>query len=218
MSFFEDFPKALNYSDAIENGDQLMLKGFVSKMQDSISEIRDSYTALIDRFEDVIKKVLLAENTEFKSYQQLLIERLESIDSTLLNSKLRNIYRKCINNTNDKKIFLEGIAYAVLGKGLDKIADFEEAILHKDFQSNYKKLLSLVDLHKIKNTHKKDAVFGVKIFNESGDDIERKIVVQSKDKGEVKKMFDKINNSFNGIDVNLKKAVLIQLLKEEINE
>ena len=217
-SFFEDFPKALNYSDAIENGDQLMLKGFVSKMQDSISEIRDSYTALIDRFEDVIKKVLLAENTEFKSYQKLLIERLESIDSTLLNSKLRNIYRKCINNTNDKKIFLEGIAYAVLGKGLDKIADFEEAILNKDFQSNYKKLLSLVDLHKIKNTHKKDAVFGVKIFNESGDDIERKIVVQSKDKGEVKKMFDKINNSFNGIDVNLKKAVLIQLLKEEINE
>jgi len=31
-------------------------------------------------------------------------------------------------------------------------------------------------------------------------------------------MFEKINNSFNGIDVNLKKAVLIQLLKEEINE
>ena len=93
---------------------------------------------------------------------------------------------------NDGKIFLEGIAYAVLGKGLDKISDFEEAILHKDFQSNYNKLLSLVDLHKIKNTHKKDAVFGVKIFNESGDDIERKIVVQSKDKGEVKKMFDKI--------------------------
>ena len=171
-----------------------MLQGFVKKMEDSINEIRKSYEELIARFENKIVEVLSEKQCDFKVYQELLITRLNSINSSLLNSRLRNLHRKCINPTTDRKLFLEGIAYAVLGKGLDKISDFEEAILHKDFQSNYKKLLSLVDLHKIKNTHKKDAVFGVKIFNESGDDIVRKIVVQSKHKGEVKKMFDKIIN------------------------
>ena len=195
-----------------------MLQGFVKKMEDSINEIRKSYEELIARFENKIVEVLSEKQCDFKVYQELLITRLNSINSSLLNSRLRNLHRKCINPTIDRKLFLEGIAYAVLGKSLENINDEEEAILCKDFTTNYKHLLELVDIHRIKETHKNDAVFGIKVFNEAGKDFEEKIIIPSESEDLVKKEIDKINKGFNGIDVNLKKAILIQLLKEEINE
>ena len=63
-----------------------------------------------------------------------------------------------------------------------------------------------------------DYVYSIKMFNESGKDIERKAIVPLKDNVEVQKMYDKINDSFNGMSVDLKKAVLIKLLEEETNE
>ena len=217
-AFFIEFPKALNYHEALEKGDEKMLQGFVKKMEDSINEIRKSYEELIARFENKIVEVLSEKQCDFKVYQELLITRLNSINSSLLNSRLRNLHRKCINPTIDRKLFLEGIAYAVLGKSLENINDEEEAILCKDFTTNYKHLLELVDIHRIKETHKNDAVFGIKVFNEAGKDFEEKIIIPSESEDLVKKEIDKINKGFNGIDVNLKKAILIQLLKEEINE
>ena len=217
-AFFEDFPKALNYAEALEKEDVNMLEGFVQKMKGSIDEMKVSYQELLSRFEDKIITVLSESNIEFAIYQDLLLNRLSSINPDLLNSRLRNIYRKCTNPTKEKNKFLEGIAYAVLNKSLENINDDEEEILHKDFELNYKKLLSLVDIHTIKSTHTNDAVFSIKIFNESGKDIERKAIVPLKANVEVQKMYDKINDSFNGMSVDLKKAVLIKLLEEETNE
>jgi len=217
-AFFEDFPKALNYEEALQKGDEKMLEGFVKKMEDSINEIRKSYGELLTRFEDKINDVLSEKNNDFKKYQKLLNLRLNSIDGSLLNSRLRNIYRKCINPTTDRKLFLEGVAYAVLGKGLDKIKDEEEEILYKDFATNYIHLLELVDIHKLKEVHKNDAVFGIKIFNEGGKDLEEKVIIPFHSEGLIQEELVKIDKSFNGLDVNLKKAVLIELLKKEMNE
>ena len=135
-----------------------MLEGFVKKMEDSINEIRKSYEELISRFESKIKEVLSNKQCDFIEYQELLIMRLSSINPTLLNSRLRNIHRKCINPTTDRKMFLEGIAYAILGKSLENIDDEEEEILYKGFSTNYNHLLELVDIHKIKETHQNDAL------------------------------------------------------------
>jgi len=217
-AFFEEFPKALNYSEALQNGDENMLKGFVEKMEASINEIRLSYEELLNRFENTITKTLSNKKLEFHDYKKILGKRLITIDASLLNSRLRNIQRKCINLTTDRKIFIEGIAYAVLGKGLDEIKDEEEQILHKDFITNYKHLLELVDIHELKKNHKNDDVFGIKILNEKGHEYKHQIVIPSHLISKVKEEVEKINKSFNGIDNTLKKAVLIELLKKEMNE
>jgi len=217
-AFFEEFPKALNYSEALQNSDEAMLVGFVEKMESSINEIRLSYEELINRFEDTIIKTLSLKNSGFTKYQNTLNERLNSIDSTLLNPRLRNLQKKCINPTTDRKVFIEGIAFAVLGKILEKIKDSEETILHLDFKKNYKHLLELVDIHKLKEGHKNDSVFGIKILNEKGNEDEYKIVIPSNMDLTISKEVKKINNSLNGIDKDLKTAVLIELLKKEINE
>lgn len=217
-AFFEEFPKALNYHEALEAGHEKMLEGFVKKMEGCINELRESYGELLTRFEQRILKTLAIENNDFEKYQKLLTQRLNSIDASLLNSRLRNIHRKCINPTTDRKLFIEGIAYAVLGKGLDKIKDEEEEILHKDFTTNYLHLLELVDIHRIKETHKTDAVFGIKIFNEQGSDLEEKIIIPLESEKLIKDEIEKINKSLNGIDNKIKKAVLIEMLKNEMNE
>ena len=217
-AFFEEFPKALNYSEALQNGDKTMLVGFVEKMESSINEIRLSYEELINRFENTIIKTLSLKNKDFKYYQKVLTERLSSIDASLLNPRLRNIQRKCINPTTDRKLFVEGIAFAVLGKILEKIKDEEENILHLDFKTNYNHLLELVDIHKLKESHKNDSVFGIKILNEKGNENKYKVVIPSNLEIKIEEEVKKINKSFNGLDKNLKRAVLIELLKKEINE
>lgn len=217
-AFFEDFPKALNYDEALAKGDEAMLEGFVGKMEDSINEIRKSYEELLTRFETKIVEVLDAPGSSLSDYKNLFDLRLGSINPSLLNSKLRNLLRKCINPVTDRKLFLEGIAYALLGKGLENIDDEEEDILHRNFEENYKHLLELVDIHKLRKTHKNEAIYGIKIFNEEGSDIEEKIIIPSESGDLVKKEIEKINKGFKGIDKSLKKAILIQLLKDEIYE
>ena len=53
-AFFEEFPKALNYDEALEIGNEKMLEGFVKKMEGCINELRESYGELLARFEQRI--------------------------------------------------------------------------------------------------------------------------------------------------------------------
>jgi len=215
-AFFEDFPKALNYSDALQAGDPKMLEGFVEKMNESIIELRSSYENLIDRFENVIVKTIKAKNNNFNEYQSLLKKNLKTIDSSILNPKLRNLKNNCVAPKTERKAFIEGIAFAVLGKSLVKINDHEETILHKDFANNYKHLLDLVEVHNLKSSNKDSNVYGVTIFDENGDEIKRNVVIPDSKSPELEDKIREINAGFNGIDADVKKAILIKLLKEEI--
>ena len=217
-AFFEEFPKALNYSDALQTGDKSMLEGFVEKMEDSIREIRLSYEELLNRFENIIVKTLTTKKLNFETYQKFMTKELKSIDATILNPRLRNIKRKCVAPITERKAFLEGISFAVLGKSLSKIKDEEEKILHKDFTKNYKHLLELVEIHELKETRKNDHIFGIRILNEKGVEHKHQIVIPSNLTKKIKKEVIKINSNFNGIDKDLKRAILIELLKKEINE
>ena len=151
-----------------------------------------------------------------KDYQALLKKNLRSIDSSILNPKLRNIKNNCSAPKTERKAFIEGIAFAVLGKSLNKISDHEETILHKDFTTNYRHLLDLVEVHKLKASNKNSEVYGINIFDAEGKEKKHRVVIASNKLVTLKEEIKKINSSFNGIDKDLKRAVLIELLKQEI--
>jgi hypothetical protein len=215
-AFFEEFPKALNYSEALQTGDSKMLEGFVDKMESSIMELRSSYDNLVNRFEEVIITTLKIKKTGFESYQKHLKRNLKSIDSSILNSKLRNLKNNCVAPKTERKAFLEGIAFAILEKPLYKIDDHEEAILHKEFSTNYKRLLNLVKVHELKASNKEAEVFGINIFDTKGDERQHRVVIAADKVKDLNAEIKKIKASFNGIDKDLKRAVLIQMLKEEM--
>ncbi len=218
-AFFEDFPMALNYAEVVDQASTARLEGFVDKLNECISELRTSYPELLNRLESSILKTLgLKEGTKFENYKDIVVSRLRSIDASLLNSKLKNIHRRCIAPVNDKKHFLEGVAFAILGKTLNKIKDHEEQMLYKNFDSNYKHLLALVDIHALQKTHQNDLVFSVNILDKSGDESKHQIVIPADKIDSVQVKVNKINESFNGTDKDLKKAVLIELLNNEVNE
>ena len=216
-AFFEDFPKALNYTEAIEENNANLLEGFVERLEASITELRSAYDNLLNRFEEKIKEVLNIKSGDFKSYSQTLAKRLKSIDPLLLNNKLRNFYRKCTIIPNERKTYLEGIAFVLLGKPLNKIDDKEETILHLDFEANYKRLLELIDIHKLKDEFKTDKVVGIRLINEDGNETKHQVIIPSEQKVNLENTIKELENSFNGIDKDLKKAVLIELLKKEVN-
>lgn len=218
-AFFEDFPKALNYGQLMDEGDYSKMDGFVEKLNECITELRTSYTDLLNRLEKRILKILnLNSKTDFKTYKEIIESRLNSIDASLLNSKLRNLHRRCSAPIDDKKQFLEGIAFSVLGKPLNKIRDHEEQILYLDFESNYKHLLSLVDIHALQDTHQNDLIFSVNILDKSGSESKHQIVIPADKIKSLQTTVEKINESFNGTDKDLKRAVLIELLNNEVNE
>jgi hypothetical protein len=215
-AFFEDFPKALNYSEALQSGDNKMLEGFVEKMESSIMEIRSSYDNLVDRFESHLISTLKTKNKDFESYQKLLKKSLKSIDSNFLNGKLRNLKNNCIAPKTERKAFLEGIAFAVLSKPLSKIRDHEESILHKEFATNYKRLLDLVKVHELKTLNIDSEVYGINIIDAEGKEIQGNVIIDSDKLEALNNEVTKIKSNFNGIDNDLKRAILIKLLKEEV--
>jgi len=217
-AFFEDFPKALNYSEAIQIGDEDMLEGFVTNLNNSLRELRNAYPNLLDRFEKTILNVISKNELSFEEYQKQLQNELKSINTSFLNPELRNIQRKCVVPITDRKIYLEGIAFAVLGKSLEKLKDEEESILHQNFTKNYKRLLELVEIHELKKVRKEDNVYGIKILNEHGNEDKHQVVIPSNIIDKIDEGIEKINLSFNGCEKDVKKAILIELLKNEINE
>lgn len=218
-AFFEDFPIALNYEEFVEKGDYSKLEGFVDKITECITELRTSYSELLNRFEKIVLKTLnLKEDTDFENYKDVIVQRLHSIDASLLNSKLKNIHRRCIAPVNNKNHLLEGIAFSILGKSLNKLKDHEEQILYKYFESNYKHLLALVDIHALQSSHQDDIIFSINILGKSGGESKHKIVISYEKINSLENEVKKINKFFNGTDKDLKKAVLIELLNKEINE
>ncbi len=215
-AFFEEFPKALNYSEALQSGDSKMLKGFVEKMETSIMEIRGSYDNLIDRFEDVVISTLKTKKKDFEKYQSLLNKNLKTIDSSILNPKLRSLKNNCVAPKTERKAFLEGIAFAVLGKAMNKINDHEELMLHKEFSKNYSHLLDLVKVHELKASNKDSEVYGINIFDADGKEKKHRVVIANEKIATLNEEVKNINSSFNGIDKDLRRAVLIELLKQDI--
>lgn len=217
-AFFVDFPNALNYSEALQTADSNLLEGFVEKMESCINEMRSSYDDLLNRFEVVVQNTLSDKKLNFKKYKKALNESLKTIDASILGAQLRNLQRKCISPSNDRKIFLEGIAFAILGKGLDKIKDSEEKILHKDFVSNYKRLVEMVELHTLRKSFPENNILRLNVLNEKGIEKKHQVIVPHSKKNEIKKYVQQINSNFINIDKDLKKVILLELLKQELDE
>ena len=209
-AFFEDFPKALNYSEALYTEDEKALEGFVKKLNDSIRLLRDAYDELLNRFEVCILKLLnLPSDTDYNEYKDVLTDRFESIDSSLLNSKLRNIHRKFVDPITERKLFLEGLTFAILGKSMQKIRDDEVNALFKGLESNYKHLLKLVDIHALQSTRNNDEVYSINILDKTGQESKHQIMIPLDKLKDIEVVVEKVDNTINGIDKDLKKAVLM---------
>ena len=162
-SFFEDFPIALGYSiDNLQRSSET-LQNYITKLHESIRELRSSYDNLLTRFEDYILEEFIGEVLVFSEYKAKLQNRYIKLKKHLCLPHQKTFIQRLDSQIDDRNAWLSSIAQAVIGKALDTIRDEDEVVLYDNFKSLIRDLDSLSSISKIDIDDEKEDVVGIEL-------------------------------------------------------
>ncbi|HMF70645.1 MAG TPA: hypothetical protein VK616_04180 [Flavitalea sp.] len=156
--FFVQFPKAMGYDINELNKDPKLLKEYSKVFEESLKEIRECYSELLERVADFIIKDILGGNEEFPAYRTSLQNRYRHLKKYLLLPHQKAFHQRLYSEAPDKTAWLNSITQACLDKPLEAINDTEEQILYEKLRDLCHELDNLTDI------------------TESGFDVEKEIV------------------------------------------
>jgi hypothetical protein len=162
-SFFEDFPIALGYSvDNLQKSSET-LQNYITKLYDSIRELRTSYDNLINRFEEFIIEEFIGEEMDFQDYKLKLQTRYKKLKKHLCLPHQKTFVQRLDSQLDDRNAWLSSIAQAVIGKPLETIRDEEEIILYDKFKILIMDLDNLTNISKVDIDYEKEDVFSIEL-------------------------------------------------------
>lgn len=128
--FFEDLPKAIGYStnELISNDGKL--EDFVLQLKSCIQEINVAYDNLINSLESFILRKVIGQQLNFPEYKEILIKRFSKIKKHLLDTKQKALYQRIKSPLDERKSWLNSLAYAIINKSLEDLNDEEELFLY----------------------------------------------------------------------------------------
>jgi len=212
-TFFEDIPKALGFNiDKLKDSDDL-LGNFVVQLQKCIKEIRESYTELIDRVEEYIKKLLEIENSDFPEYKYILSKRLKAINNHLLTQQQKIVLSRVNSEFNERVGWTNSFVSAILGKSLDNINDDDEKLLFEKIYDTINEFDNIIDIIKFDNDGNNTDV--VKFQLTTLDKGTRNITIVVPKNGEIKEIENKIKKHLTS-DVKKNQKILLKLLNEQL--
>lgn len=212
-TFFDAFPNALGISlNALQN-DNSKLQSYTINLQNAVRELRTSYDALVQRFEEFICNEFIGYTVEFNDYKYQLQSRFKKLKKHLLLSNQKTFVQRIDSLLDDKKAWLNSIAQAVTGKTLEMFSDEDEIILYEKFKSIIFELDSLTNLSKGDIDEANEEVIGVKIdtfFSTINPKIVRVPKKKSEEIDQIKIAMKKMLSSDKTSNI----AAVINLLKE----
>jgi hypothetical protein len=212
-SFFEDFPLALGYTEESLLKSKEKLQAYITKLQDSIRELRTSYDGLLNRFEEFILTEFIGEQLSFEDYKLKLQTRFKKLKKHLCLPYQKTFIQRLDSQLDDKKTWLSSIAQAVIGKSLETIRDEEEILLYDKFKTLILELDSLTNISKADLDEEKEDIFGIELSS-FVDGIKRSLIRLPKTKQkEVSKIEDLIKARLSK-DKSLNIAALANILKD----
>jgi hypothetical protein len=162
-SFFEDFPVALGYSvDNLQKSADA-LQNYITKLYDSIRELRSSYDNLLNRFEEYILEEFIGEELNFQEYKIKLQDRYKKLKKHLCLPHQKTFVQRLDSHLDDRKAWLSSIAQAVIGKPLETIRDEEEVILYDKFKILIMDLDNLTNISKVDIDYDKEDIFSIEM-------------------------------------------------------
>ena len=219
-TFFNDFPKALNYSIDKLHKDEVEANKFIGDLRNCIKEIRLSYEKLLNRFEEhVIEQIVSSkENNHFPHYKAELQKRYSNLESSLLLNHQKVFLQRINSNLDDRKLWLNSVGQAVLGKPLDKINDVDEKKLYHSFTRLITELDDLNDLNSLSNFDpKKEQALKLQITDHDKGHTQNTVRI-SKSKLEKSGSLEKKIRSQLDTDNQINIHILVKLLKEQLND
>jgi len=217
-SFFEDFPNALNYNIFEFTKNRKKIEEYIKVLQDTVREIRMSYTELIMRIESFICSNIIGENLEFPLYRDKLQKRFSKLKKYLLPTLHKVFYQRLISDIDNNSIWINSISQALLGKSLENIEDSEEKILYDKLRNIIFELDNLCEISKVHvDGTKEDLIkFEITTFVKG---LQKRLVRIPKNKSEeIANLKAEIEQKLNKFDKVQNIALLIKLLQDQIED
>lgn len=210
--FLRDIPAALGTSKKELLRSEERAEAFINKLEKTIKELRTSFEALENRFSSHIHSTL-----GYLDLQKGIQGRFASLESSLLSRKQRSFYQRLVSDLESSP-WLSAMCQALLGKGLKKLSDEEEAILYRTFTLQIEELDNLYDISKANKTNSdSEDIILVDIQGKGKERTRRVLQLSSLQKSQVKSEKDAILAAL-GNDKTISAAVLAEVLKELLDE
>ncbi|MFL3663345.1 MAG: hypothetical protein ACJ04Q_05030 [Flavobacteriales bacterium] len=214
--FFEEFPKALGFNviDLLKSDENF--DDYIYKFQETLDEIRGSYSELLNRIESFITSEIIGEKCEFETYKKELSKRFIGLKEHQLISKQKTFIQRINSPLNDRDSWLASIAQVLIGKPLTSIDDKDENIFKDNLKHIVKELDNLLELEKINFDSAKEEVFKID-FTTKKNGLKPYLVRLPKIKIENLQKNINIINKELGKDKQTRIIILAKLLKEELS-
>ncbi len=216
-TFFEDFPIALGFNEDALVKSKEKLHSYISKLQDSIRELRTSYDSLLNRFEEFILSEFIGKTLPFEEYKLKLQERFRKLKKHLCLPHQKIFIQRLDSQLDDKMAWLNSIAQAVLGKPLEAIKDEEEVVLYEKFKTLILELDSLTNISKADVDEEREEILGIELSS-FVDGIKKSLIRLPKTKhSELAKVEAAIKSKLTN-DKSLNIAALATILKDYLKK
>lgn len=212
--FFEDFPKALNYTINELINNETKIEKFVLEIKECIQEINESYDNLINRVENFILKNILGRQLNFPEYKDLLTKRFDKIKTHLLSTKQKAFLQRIKSPLEDRKSWINSLSYAVINKSLESINDEDEPAFYDTLLRQIHELDNLCDLSKADIDETNEDIFKLEITSFVKGLEKRLIRLPKQNSKEILHLKNEIRKKLKGNNKDLNIALLTKLLQE----
>lgn len=214
-TFFEDFPKALGYSNlSLQNLDEEGLKLYSDNLNSGIQELRNCFGELINRVENNLLSSLNFEKKGFSEYRAEIKNRFNVVNKDLLLEHQKSFYKLIFSNLDERTSWISSVVQVILKKDIKSIRDEEESLLFTRLKNTIKELENLIEVRKVKS--KNEEVLKLEITTSNNENINRTFPITKNQLEKSKKLSEKIEAILSESDEEIKLSVLTLLLKKEL--
>lgn len=213
-TFFEDIPEALGYTidGLVKHPEQV--DPYLEELDGCIVEIQGSYDELMNRVENFVLDEVVGEKLEYEVYRKKIQERYRNLKEHLLQPKQKRFYIQVKLDLSDRNAWFEGFARVLMGHALNEMADQDEARFYELLKDAFHELDELNTLSREDIDPDKEEVFSVEVSAfRTGT---QKKTLRLMNNCLNSEMEEEIKRRLPGNDRNLRIALLVKLLQEEL--
>ncbi len=214
-TFFEHFPKAMGFSMMELQQNPSELESFIAQLQQSIRDIRNCYSDLLDSFELFIQDELIGSSEPFPAYKTSLQQRFKQVKKHLLQQSQRVFVQRVNSELDDRDSWLNAIAQSAIGKALNVITDSDKKILFYRIKDMVHELDNLSEISDINEEKEFAFKFEVTSFVQG---LQRNLIRLPKTKTKAYEQLQIKVKSQLGSDKQLNIATLAKLLEELLRD
>lgn len=216
-ALFNQFPLALGYHTLSIKKDEEVLNSFTKHIEGAIREIRSAYDELLNRLEIAIVDSFDCSSFDFNIYKEEIISKIEGINPASLGQTQGVFYKRLLSPLDDRISWIKSVSDVALGKGIDELLDEEEPLLVSGIKDLSLGIIKATDIQKYNKHSNQGKLYSIRFFGETGEFIDNKLVINSKNTEEFNEVKNLVSSTINGLDEVKRKELLIELLSKEMS-